>query len=303
MTQQLEQMKSSESGGLIASLETKLTHQEKLIEEYGQNMQTQTEKLNSILPVPGADCMLTKLETKIANQEKQIKEQVMSMKQQIETAQTGSEMNGLSSSLRTIQESIASLEKNLSELRTEVPSRAELATSLSSLGTHSACKKGWGEARDKAEEMAQIFDSLIITNDRPYVSCGLVSPASCSGLIEFTSFDLINKINWDPEMAMFTLVEPGVYVLQVGGSLSKGSLVAKLVNDEVEAEIVSLDSVNGPAYKCRSTIFTVEDDDQLAERLMLELLDVEEGEEEPQVDKDLSFLLYKISEVATGELV
>merc|ERR1712106_1144058 len=225
------------------------------------------------------------------------------MKQQIETVQTGSEMNGLSSSLRTIQESIASLEINLSELKTEVPSRAELQSSLSGVQQHTSCKKGWGEAREKAEEMAQIFDSLIITNDRPYVSCGLSCPASCSGLIEFTSFDLINKINWDAEMAMFTLVEPGVYLLQVGGSLSKGSLVAKLVNDDVEAEILCLEGGSGPdpTYRCRTTIFTVEDDDQLAERLLVELLDQENGEEEPQVDKDLSFLMYKISEVSAGD--
>merc|ERR1712112_260480 len=285
MKQQIDLLKSSNNDDSISKLESKIKSQEKQIEEQGTNMKQQIETIQSLLKASGSGDLLTQLETKITNQEKQIKEQVMNMKQQIETVQTGSEMTGLSGSLRTIQESIASLELNLSQLKTDVPSRAELQSSISSLQLGPA-KKGWGEARDKAEKMAQIFDSLIITNDRPYVSCGLVAPASCSGLIEFTSFDLINKINWDQEMAMFTLVEPGVYLLQLGGSLSRGNIVAKLVNDEVEAEILCLEGGAGPApqYRCRSTIFTVEDDNQLAEQLLVELLDQEDSEDDPLVD-------------------
>ena len=55
-------------------------------------------------------------------------------------------------------------------------------------------RRGWEEAREKAEQMSQIFDSLIITNDRPYVSCGLELPATCPGLIDFAQFELINKV-------------------------------------------------------------------------------------------------------------
>merc|ERR1712098_316272 len=53
------------------------------------------------------------------------------------------------------------------------------------------------------------------------------------------------------------------------------------------------------SFRSRSTIFTVEDDDQAAERLLVEV--VEQGEEDVRVEKDFSLLLYKISEVSQAE--
>merc|ERR1712226_1440781 len=153
--------------------------------------------------------------------------------------------------------------------------------------------------REEAEQMSQIFDSLIITNDRPYVSCGLESPASCPGLLDFSQFELINKVGWDSESMMFTILEPGVYMLQMGGSLCGANVVAKMVNEDVEAEVVTLEGGAQVAFRCRSTIFTVEDDDQAAERLLVEV--VEQGEEDVRVERDFSLLLYKISEVSQAE--
>merc|ERR1711962_13016 len=147
-------------------------------------------------------------------------------------------------------------------------------------------RRGWEEAREKAEQMSQIFDSLIITNDRPYVSCGLESPASCPGLLDFSQFELINKVGWDSEDLMFTILEPGVYMLQMGGSISGANVVAKMVNDDVEAEVVTLEGTKDTVFRCRSTIFTVEDDDHEAERLLVEV--VEQGEEDVKVEKDFS---------------
>jgi len=160
-------------------------------------------------------------------------------------------------------------------------------------------RRGWEEAREKAEQMSQIFDSLIITNDRPYVSCGLESPASCPGLLDFSQFELINKVGWDSEDLMFTILEPGVYMLQMGGNLCGASVVAKMVNEDVEAEVVTLEGGAQLSFRSRSTIFTVEDDDQAAERLLVEV--VEQGEEDVRVEKDFSLLLYKISEVSQAE--
>jgi len=160
-------------------------------------------------------------------------------------------------------------------------------------------RRGWEEAREKAEQMSQIFDSLIITNDRPYVSCGLESPASCPGLLDFSQFELINKVGWDSEDLMFTILEPGVYMLQMGGNLCGASVVAKMVNEDVEAEVVTLEGGAQLSFRSRSTIFTVEDDDQAAERLLVEV--VEQGEEDVKVEKDFSLLLYKISEVSQAE--
>ena len=65
--------------------------------------------------------------------------------------------------------------------------------------------------------------------------------------------------------------EPGVYMLQMGGSISGANVVAKMVNDDVEAEVVTLEGTKDTVFRCRSTIFTVEDDDHEAERLLVEV--------------------------------
>merc|ERR1719244_2282551 len=228
----------------------------------------------------------------------------------MEQNDTGNKNQTDISSSSGISENIRNIENSLSLLKSEVPTKSELAqlqqqmttggkeTSLVSIDRQ---RRGWEEAKEKAEEMSQIFDSLIITNDRPYVSCGLSAPAECPGLLEFASFDLINKLSWDPEIAMMTVTEPGVYLLQLGGTLTSGHLLVKLVTDEVEAEVMMVEGGPDKAFHCRSTIFTVEDDDQTAEQLLVELVEFEE-EVDPRVEKDLSFLLYKISEVSTAEV-
>jgi len=197
-----------------------------------------------------------------------------------------------SEQLESVNTSIRGLRKGLDTLTHE----SKQSGALSLIDKQ---RRGWEEAREKAELMSNIFDSLIITNDRPYVSCGLDTPASCPGLIDFAQFELINKVGWDTETLMFTIQEPGVYMLQMGGSLSGANVVAKMVNEDVEAEVVTLEGGESTSFRCRSTIFTVEDDDQAAERLLVEV--VEHGEEEPRLEKDFSFLLYKISEVSQAE--
>ena len=67
---------------------------------------------------------------------------------------------------------------------------------------------------------------------------------------------------------MFSMPEPGVYMLQMGGSISGANVVAKMVNDDVEAEVVTLEGTKDTVFRCRSTIFTVEDDDHEASRFI-----------------------------------
>ena len=86
-----------------------------------------------------------------------------------------------------VQVSIRGLRKGLDTLSHE-------SKQSGALGMIDKQRRGWEEAREKAEQMSQIFDSLIITNDRPYVSCGLELPATCPGLIDFAQFELINKV-------------------------------------------------------------------------------------------------------------
>merc|ERR1712192_263579 len=110
-----------------------------------------------------------------------------------------------------------------------------------------------------------------------------------------TGLGMIDKVVWDAQDLMFSMPEPGVYMLQMGGSISGANVVAKMVNDDVEAEVVTLEGTKDTVFRCRSTIFTVEDDDHEAERLLVEV--VEHGEDEVvRVEKDFQLVLHKISE-------
>merc|ERR1712203_770276 len=128
--------------------------------------------------------------------------------------------------LEQVQVSIRGLRKGLDTLSHE-------SKQSGALGMIDKQRRGWEEAREKAEQMSQIFDSLIITNDRPYVSCGLDNEVTEPGFLEFSQFELINKVTFDTDSNQFTLIEPGVYLLQMGGTLEGGNLVAKLVSDDI----------------------------------------------------------------------
>ena len=55
-------------------------------------------------------------------------------------------------------------------------------------------------------------------DDRPYVSCGLESPATCPGLVDFQQFELINKVRAVLVVVVVLLVVVVVVVVAVGGS-------------------------------------------------------------------------------------
>merc|ERR1719462_607303 len=222
--------------------------------------------------------------------------------------------SGITDLVKNIQATIGNLETNMRQIQTDVPTKADLEkvqifveenhkgkeSNNHYLTSIEKQRRGWEEAREKAEEMSQIFDSLIITNDRPYVSCGLDNNVTEPGFLEFSQFELINKVTFDTDSNQFTLIEPGVYMLQMGGSISGANVVAKMVNDDVEAEVVTLEGTKDTVFRCRSTIFTVEDDDHEAERLLVEV--IEQGEDEVvRVEKDFQLVLHKISEVSQAE--
>merc|ERR1719232_1226624 len=112
-------------------------------------------------------------------------------------------------------------------------------------------RRAWENSREKAEQMSQIFDSLIITNDRPYVSCGLDSEITETGFLEFSQFELINKVTFDTDSNQFTLIEPGVYLLQMGGTIQGGNLVAKLVSDDIGVDFMTIEGNKNSCFKCR----------------------------------------------------
>jgi len=256
-----------------------------------------------------------------SHQVEQIESDIKTLKTKIESSNKDSRQSepniapsGISDMVKAIQAAVGNLESSMKQIKCDVPSRAELEKLQAAvedshkgrdgkmdLTSTEKQRRGWEEAREKAEEMSQIFDSLIITNDRPYVSCGLDNEVTEPGFLEFSQFELINKVTFDTDSNQFTLIEPGVYLLQMGATIEGGNLVAKLVSDDIGVDFMTIEGNKNPCFKCRSSVFTIDDDDQIAESLMVELVD--NNGTECCVGTDFFFLLYKISEVANADPV
>ena len=84
--------------------------------------------------------------------------------------------------------------------------------------------------------------------------------------------------------------------MQMGGTIEGGNLIAKLVSDDIGVDFMTIEASKNPTFKCRSSVFTIDDDDQIAESLMVELVGNDDGH--CCVGTDFFFMLYKISEVA-----
>ncbi|XP_023320241.1 golgin subfamily B member 1 [Eurytemora carolleeae] len=195
-----------------------------------------------------------------------------------------------------LQTTVSNLEKGLRRLDEELKKKMNTHQE-NQLSLIEKQRRSWEITREKAEQMSQIFDSLIITNDRPYVSCGVDADMEGSGPVIFNQFELINKIEWENEYG-FCLMEPGVYLLQISGSLTSCTATVKLVSDQLEGELVSLSSGQPGTFRSRSTIFTVEDDDRDAEKIVVDICDKDGS---AWVGSDFSLLMYKISEVSNSE--
>jgi len=233
--------------------------------------------------------VLSECSEKVASELEKIKTQLSNPVEVVDQDSTSNEQMQMKTSMNSLEKGLRRLED---ELRRKLSSHQE-----SNLSLIDKQRRSWEATREKAEQMSQIFDSLIITNDRPYVSCGLDSELNSAGFVVFNQFELINKIEWECHEG-FSLVEPGVYLLQISGTLTNATAAVKLVSDDLEAELVSLVAPASPHYKARSTIFTVEDDDRDAEKIVVEIQD-KDGT--ARVDSDFSLLMYKISEVSTSE--
>merc|ERR1712173_171489 len=104
----------------------------------------------------------------------------------------------------------------------------------------------------------------------------LDSEISEPGCLEFSQFELINKVTFDTDTNQFTLIEPGVYLLQMGATIQGGNLVAKLVSDDIGVDFMTIEGNKNSCFKCRSSVFTIDDDDQIAESLVVELVNNEQ---------------------------
>ena len=88
-----------------------------------------------------------------------------------------------------------------------------------------------------------------ISDDRPYVSCGLDNEVTEPGFLEFSQFELINKVSFDTDSNQFTLIEPGVYLLQMGGTIENGNLIAKLVSDDIGVDFMTIEGSKKSCFK------------------------------------------------------
>jgi len=260
------------------SLTDKLSGQEKSF----------TDKISS--------CQKT-LTDKISAQEKCVKE----VTDKIEKLDSSSKADSSSSSklvtltkaIDSIQENSKSLENMVKGMKTEFATPKDLEKLRAELG-----KGGMGLDPNDAT-MGPIMDSLIMTNDRPYVDCATLTPMTGTGLVKFERFNAMNKLPWDDINDQFVIQEPGVYMVFVTAILQDACLSIKVASNLAEREIVCVGSRDGlvgcsaPTYVCRNGMLQIDDDENVAETILVE---IHADNEESFIDKNVTLTIFKIGE-------
>jgi len=266
--------------GKIKEVTEKLSGQEKsLTEKISQNQKTVTEKMSA--------------------QEKGLKE-VSEKIGKLDKADTSSKGDSSSSAklvtltkaIDSIQENSRSLETMVKKMKTELITSKDLEKLRSELS-----RSGPIDPNDAA--MGPIMDSLIMTNDRPYIDCATLTPMTGTGLVKFERFTAVNKLHWDDQNDQFIIQEPGVYLVFVTAILQDAALSIKLASNMMEREVFSVGSRDGlvgctaPTYVCRSGLLQIDDDENVAETILVE---IHADNEESFIDKNVSLIIYKIGE-------
>jgi len=244
-----------------------------------------------------------KVEDKLTAQEKGIKEMTEKIGK-LEKADTGksglsgdaSKLTALTKAIDTIQENSKSLETMVKKMKTEVPTQKDLEKMKSEI----LSKAGGGKGLDPNHpDIGPLMDSLIMTNDRPYVDCTTLTPMTGNGLIKFERFTAMNKLPWDDANDQFIIQEPGVYAVHISGILQDAVLSVKIASNMLEREVCAVGSRDGvigvqaPAFVFRSGIFQIEDDDNVCETVFIE---IHADNDDSFVDKNVSLTLFKIAE-------
>jgi len=147
--------------------------------------------------------------------------------------------------------------------------------------------------------MGPIMDSLIMTNDRPYVDCATLTPMTGTGLVKFERFNAMNKMPWDDVNDQFVIQEPGVYMVFVTAILQDACLSIKVASNLAEREILCVGSRDGlvgcsaPTYVCRNGMLQIDDDENVAETILVE---IHADNEESFIDKNVTLTVFKIGE-------
>jgi len=207
-----------------------------------------------------------------------------------------SKLTNLTKAIDTIQENSKSLETMVKKMKSEFTTQKEMEKLKEEF-----LNKGENLKRldPNHPDIGPIMDSLIMTNDRPYVDCTTLTPMTGNGLVKFERFQALNKLPWDEINDQFIIQEPGVYALNISGILQDAILSVKIASNILEREICSVGSregiigVQSPVFVFRSALFQIEDDDNVCETILIE---IQAENEDSFIDKNLCFTLFKIAE-------
>jgi hypothetical protein len=247
------------------------------------------------------------LTDKITAQEKSVKEVAeKTMKLEKADSSAKSATGGESAKLATLTKAIDAIQDNSKSLETMVKKmKTEFSTpkDLEKLRCELA-GKGGGSMDPNHPDMSPIMDSLIMTNDRPYIDCTTLTPMTGTGLVKFERFTAMNKLPWDDVNDQFVIQEPGVYAVFLSAILQDAVLAVKIASNMLEREVCSVGSRDGlvgcssPTFVCRSGLIQIDDDENVADTILVE---IHADNEESFVDKNVTLTMYKIGESPGGE--
>jgi len=237
------------------------------------------------------------LTDKISAQEKCVKD----VTDKIEKLDSSSKADSSSSSkLVTLTKAIDSIQENSKSLENMVKGmKTEFATPKDLEKLRAELSKGGMGLDPNDATMGPIMDSLIMTNDRPYVDCATLTPMTGTGLVKFERFNAMNKLPWDDVNDQFVIQEPGVYMVFVTAILQDACLSIKVASNLAEREILCVGSRDGlvgcsaPIYVCRNGMLQIDDDENVAETILVE---IHADNEESFIDKNVTLTVFKIGE-------
>jgi len=272
------------------TLQDKITSQEK----------TLTDKISKEVK----DCQKT-LQDKMTAQDKTVKDATDKIAK-LEKGDASGSKGGEAAKLATLTKAIDAIQENSKSLETMVKKmKKEFSTpkDLENLRMELSNKLGGG-IDPNHPDMGPIMDSLIMTNDRPYIDCATVTPMAGNGLVKFERFNAINKLPWDDVNDQFVIQEPGVYAVFVTAVLQDAVLSVKIASNMLEREIFNVGTREGlvgsgaPTFVSRGGLLQIDDDENVAETIIVE---IHADRDESFVDKNVTLTMYKIGESPGGE--
>jgi len=273
------------------TLQDKITSQDK----------TLTDKINQQVK----DSQKT-LQDKLTAQDKTVKDATEKIAKLEKGDSTASKSGGETAKLVTLTKAIDAIQENSKSLETMVKKmKTEFSTpkDLEKLRVELSGKVGGG-IDPNHPDMGPIMDSLIMTNDRPYIDCATVTPMTGNGLVKFERFNAMNKLPWDDVNDQFVIQEPGVYAVFVTAILQDAVLSVKIASNMLEREIFNVGSREGlvgcssPTFVSRGGLLQIDDDENVADTILVE---IHADNEESFVDKNVTLTMYKIGESPGGE--